>query len=164
MSRARFQVFTVDRTEVGWRCVASNNRAFARSPKLYVDEDAARAAVGALLQAGPELALSVVLDTQGRWRWLAEHQGEVLAVSSRWYYRRAESETATAKFRAAAGAATVVDQAARFTAAGPDHPLLRTRRTGSGLVPPTRRPLAERRGPPRRMSSRATGGGSHVTT
>ncbi|RZS89857.1 hypothetical protein EV189_1633 [Motilibacter rhizosphaerae] len=110
---ARFHFFTRRATATGveWRLVMGNNRELGRASAPYTDLAACTDAVRRLQTGLPHLAASLVAGTPGRWSWnLRDEADGVLAVSGRDYCRRVEVQSALEKFRAAAGAAHIIDE------------------------------------------------------
>lgn len=116
MSQARFLFLSTQLSgdqQVAWRLLAGNNHDLGRSPVPLVDATAARLAVVRLREALPGATSGHAPDSRpGRWGWQLKDEGEVLAVSSRWYERQRESRYSLQQFLAAVPVATVTENVA----------------------------------------------------
>ena len=116
MSQARFLFLSTQlggAEQVAWRLVAGNNHDLGRSPVPLSDATAARLAVVGLREALPHLVSGHAPDSRpGRWGWQLKHEGEVLAVSSRWYERQRESRYSLQQFLAAVPVAALSEHVA----------------------------------------------------
>ena len=83
----------------GWRLIGANNRELGRSALSFVSYPTARRAVTHIQRSAERLTRRTVIDpTTGRWTWRVDLDGEIVAVSGRWYERDHDSQQGMAKF------------------------------------------------------------------
>lgn len=96
---------------VAWRLVGGNNHELGRSFAAFADLAECVAAVGTLQARADELVTEPVVPEHGpaQWGWRLALDGEVVAMSGRWYRRAREADYSLHQFLAVAPDAAVSD-------------------------------------------------------
>jgi hypothetical protein len=94
---------------VTWRLLSSNNRDLGRAARLYPDVETCLRTVRHLQGVVADAVAVTSRDGRAQWTWRLQVDAVDVAVSSRAYQRRVQSEYACAAFRGLAPRAEVIE-------------------------------------------------------